>query len=214
MYTLSVELPSKLKHKIAATPHRDRNMENVNSTHLNALNLPRLILPCTQISLSPFFPLKGFLTSSWPPSWPPNLTCVERSLNWRLTMSDLWVTLPSSSTPPSFRFGRKLSFPNSHCISFQLGFTFLEKMVWFDCIYERKLEASWGCCSFYSLMVLFLAIKMLLKWSIYELNLSTPSIFTHFFLIVSEIFVCRSLRQILHPREKCLQWSCLMWCLH
>lgn len=39
MCTLTVGLPSKLKHQIDATPHRDTNMENVNRTHLNALNL-------------------------------------------------------------------------------------------------------------------------------------------------------------------------------
>uniref|UniRef100_A0A3P9NNL1 NPR3-like, GATOR1 complex subunit n=1 Tax=Poecilia reticulata TaxID=8081 RepID=A0A3P9NNL1_POERE len=27
--------------------------------------------------------LSGFLTASWPPSWPPRTICVERSLNSR-----------------------------------------------------------------------------------------------------------------------------------
>lgn len=74
-----------------------------------------LILLCTFLSsfylcdichCAHFFPFwKGSLTSSSPPSWPPNLTYAARNLNWRSTMFDLWDTRPSFSILQSFRLG-------------------------------------------------------------------------------------------------------------
>lgn len=75
------------------------------------------------------------------------------------------------------------------------------------------------CMSLYYIVLVYLLVyyATFVNW-----NMWRSSNIHHIFIFIHVInnfwtvffFLCRSLRQILHLREKCLQWSCLMWCLH